>query len=99
MILADETPSAPKRQVAPALTPARVASRLKSLREFLENAVDALPVDKFDPSTRDHLLKEFAAIGELFQKVSAKLTELAEPKLVQGVVIPVDSNGVALHSA
>ena len=99
MILADETPSAPKRQVAPELTPARVASRLKSLREFLENAVDALPVDKFDPSTRDHLLKEFAAIGELFQKVSAKLTELAEPKLVQGVVIPVDSNGVALHSA
>ena len=95
---ANANTSAGHTNTVPALTPARVVSRLTSLREFIENAVDALPVEKFDSSTRDHLLKEFSALSALLQKVSTKLTKLSQPKLVKGVEIPVCSNGPALRA-
>ena len=95
---ANANTSAGHTNTVQAFTPARVASRLTSLREFIENAVDALPVEKFDSSTRDHLLKEFAALSTLFQKVSARLTKLAEPRVVKGVEIPGCSNGPALRA-
>jgi len=76
---------------------ATLSARLKSTQGFLQTCVEDLSFDSPDASSVDELLSEISALRASLDKLQAKLAKLAEPKLVQGVVIPADLNGVPLH--
>ena len=76
---------------------ATLSARLKSTQGFLQSCTDDFSFEAPAPSGIAELLSEISALKASLDKLQAKLAKLVEPKVVKGAVIPVDSNGVALH--